>query len=142
MYKLSRIASGGILVISLKKIIPSRIEFLNIIITKSDRELVSVFKNGIMSTSNLKVVVDHESDLSSAKEPTLFLSFLFLQTDPFLELAWVLNLFCVRYVMWCLGGYVLFWWRSMIWSQRVRWDDWSSARNNYVTSAEDCETSM
>ena len=30
----------------------------------------------------------------------------------------------------------------LILSQRVRWDDWSSARSNYVTSAEDCETSM
>ena len=31
---------------------------------------------------------------------------------------------------------------SRILSQRVRWDEWSSARNNYVTSAEDCGTSM
>ena len=40
-----------------------------------------------MSTSDSKVVVDHVSDLSSAKEPTLFLSFLFLQTDLFLEVG-------------------------------------------------------
>ena len=38
-----------------------------------------------MSTSDSKVVVDHESDLSSTKEPILFLGFLFLQTDLFLE---------------------------------------------------------
>ena len=37
-----------------------------------------------MSASNSEVVVDHVSDLSSAKEPILFLSFLFLQIDLFL----------------------------------------------------------
>ena len=40
-----------------------------------------------MSTSDSKVVVDHVKDLSSAKEPILFLSFLFLQTDLFLEVG-------------------------------------------------------
>ena len=34
-----------------------------------------------------KVVVDHVSDLSSTKKPILFLSFLFLQTDLFLEVG-------------------------------------------------------
>ena len=38
-----------------------------------------------MSVSIPEVVVDHVSDLSSAKEPILFLSFLFLQTDLSLE---------------------------------------------------------
>ena len=36
-----------------------------------------------MSASNPEVVADHVSDLSSAKEPIFFLSFLFLQTDLF-----------------------------------------------------------
>ena len=40
-----------------------------------------------MSTSDSKVVVDHVSDLSSVKERILFLSFLFLQTDIFLEVG-------------------------------------------------------
>ena len=40
-----------------------------------------------MSASNTEVVVDHVSDLSAAKEPILFLSFLFLQTDLFLEVG-------------------------------------------------------
>ena len=40
-----------------------------------------------MSARNPEVVVDHASDLSSAKESILFLSFLFLQTDLFLELG-------------------------------------------------------
>ena len=40
-----------------------------------------------MSTSDSKVVLDHESDLSSTKKPILFLSFLFLQTDFFLEVG-------------------------------------------------------
>ena len=40
-----------------------------------------------MSTNNSKVVVDHVSDLSSAKQTVLCLSFLFLQTDFFLEVG-------------------------------------------------------
>ena len=43
-----------------------------------------------MSSSNPEVVVDHVSDLSSAKEPILFLSFLFLHTDLLLEVG-ILN---------------------------------------------------
>ena len=39
-----------------------------------------------MSASDSKVVADHGSDLSSAKEPDLFLSFLFFETDLLLEL--------------------------------------------------------
>ena len=38
-----------------------------------------------MSASNPEVVVDHASDLFSAKESILFLSFLFLQTDLLLD---------------------------------------------------------
>ena len=63
----------------------TRNEYLNIIISKSDSEWTSVIKNGIMSASNPEEVVDHVSDLSSAKEPIFFLSFLFLQTDFLLE---------------------------------------------------------
>ena len=44
-------------------------------------------QNGIMSASKPQVVVDHVSDLSSAKEPLLFLSSLFLQTDLFLDVG-------------------------------------------------------
>ena len=40
-----------------------------------------------MSTSHSKVVVDHESDLSSSEEPILFLGFLFLETDLHLEVG-------------------------------------------------------
>ena len=40
-----------------------------------------------MSASNLGVVVDHVSDLSSAMETIFFLSFLFLETDLFLEVG-------------------------------------------------------
>ena len=43
-----------------------------------------------MGTSDSEVVVDHVSDLSSAKEPIFFLSSPFLQTDIFLE-AGILN---------------------------------------------------
>ena len=35
----------------------------------------------------MEAVVDHASDLSAAKEPVLFLSFMFLQTDLFLEVG-------------------------------------------------------
>ena len=40
-----------------------------------------------MSTSHSKVVVDHESDLSSSQKPVLFLGFLFLETDLLLEVG-------------------------------------------------------
>ena len=40
-----------------------------------------------MSASNREVVSDHVSDLSSAKKQIFFLSFLFLQTDLFLEVG-------------------------------------------------------
>ena len=56
-----------------------------IIVAKSDREKNGIIKHGIMGTSDLEVVVDHVSDLSSANGPIIFLSFLFLQTDLFLE---------------------------------------------------------
>ena len=48
---------------------------------------ISVIENGIVSTSNSKVVVDHASDLSSSKKPILFLSFLYVRTDLLLELG-------------------------------------------------------
>ena len=65
----------------------SRTEFLNATIAKSKCEKISVIKNGIMSASNPDVVVDRVSDPSSAKVSILFLSFLFLQTDRFLEVG-------------------------------------------------------
>ena len=40
-----------------------------------------------MSASNPEALADHVSDLPSAKEPILFLSFLFLQTDLFLAVG-------------------------------------------------------
>ena len=40
-----------------------------------------------MRTSNSKVIVDHEGDLSSSKKPVLFLGFLFLETDLLLEVG-------------------------------------------------------
>ena len=49
-----------------------------------------------MSASNPEVVVDHVSDLSSAKEPIFFLSFLFLQTDLLLEVGILDDLFQSR----------------------------------------------
>ena len=64
--------------------------------SRSDREYFSVIKNGIMSSSDSKVVVDRKSDLPSAKEPILFLSFLFLQTDLLLEVRILVDLFQSR----------------------------------------------
>ena len=40
-----------------------------------------------MSASHSKVVVDHEGDLSSSWKPVLFPGFLFLKSDPFLDLV-------------------------------------------------------
>ena len=42
-----------------------------------------------MCVCNPEEVVDHVSDLSSADEPIFFLSFLFLQTDLFLEVGFL-----------------------------------------------------
>ena len=67
--------------------VPSRIEVLNIIIANSSCEQSSEIKYGVRSASDSKVVVDHVNDLSSAKEPILFLSFLFLQTDLLFEVG-------------------------------------------------------
>ena len=41
--------------------------------------------DGIVGSSDPEVLVDQVSDLSSSKETVLFLRFLFLQTDLFLE---------------------------------------------------------
>ena len=67
--------------------VSSRIDFLNVIVSKTDREQIRRFKRGIMSASDSKAVVDHVSDLSSSKEPILFVGFLFLQTDLLLEVG-------------------------------------------------------
>ena len=42
------------------------IEFRSIIVSKSDREQISVIQYCVMSASHSKVVVDHEGDLSSS----------------------------------------------------------------------------
>ena len=44
--------------------VPSCIEFLNIIIMKSDRERISTIQYCIMSANHPKIVVDHDGDLS------------------------------------------------------------------------------
>ena len=61
--------------------ISSCIELLHIIITKSDREQISVIQYCIMNASDSKVVKDHEGDVSPSQKPILFLSCLFLQAD-------------------------------------------------------------
>ena len=44
-----------------------------------------VFVDGVIGSSDPKVIVDQESNLSAAKETVFFLSFHFVQTDHFLE---------------------------------------------------------
>ena len=73
-YRLSRISSDGFFDIDSSTSVPSSIEFLNIIVMKSNREQMRIVKNGILSTSDSKVAVNHVSDLSSSKKPILFLS--------------------------------------------------------------------
>ena len=55
--------------------------FLNIIIMKSKKKTNCEIHHCIMSTSNSKVVVDHESSLCSSLKPILFLDFPFLESD-------------------------------------------------------------
>ena len=61
--------------------VPPRVEFLNIVISKSKTEQIGVIKNGIMSVSYSGVLVHHEDNVSSSKESVLYLSFLPLQMD-------------------------------------------------------------
>ena len=62
----------------------TRIEFLNIVISKKNGEQVGVVFDRLMTPSDPEVIVDQLGNLSAAKETVLFLGFLFLQTDfPF-----------------------------------------------------------
>ena len=56
-------------------------------IATSDREKSAQSRTVSWRASDSKVVVDHASDLPSAKEPILSLSFLFLQTNLFLKVG-------------------------------------------------------
>ena len=65
-------------------IIKFRTEFLNIVIPKNNCNMVGVILDRIVGSSDPEILVDQVSDLSSS-EKAVFLSFLFLQTDLFLE---------------------------------------------------------
>ena len=79
-------SSDGIFVIDNR--IPShfRVEFLNIVISKTNSEQVGIILDRIMAPSDPEVFVDQVSNLSAAKETVLFLGLLFLQTDLSFEL--------------------------------------------------------
>ena len=74
-------SSCGIFVIDNKNSVPLRIEFMNIVISKTGSKQVGIFLDGIVGSSDPEVLIDQISDLSSAKERVLLLGFLFLQTD-------------------------------------------------------------
>ena len=77
-------SSGGIFVIDNNIPSPLRIEFLNIVISKSNSEQVGVVFDRIIGTSDPELFVDQVGNLSTSKETVLFLGLLFLQTDfPF-----------------------------------------------------------
>ena len=67
--------------------VPLRIEFLNIVISKSNSEQVGVVLDRIVGSSDPELFVDQVGNLSSSKETVLFLGFLFLQTDFPLEMG-------------------------------------------------------
>ena len=52
-----------------------------------------MIKNCVLSTSDSKVAVDHVSNLSSTKKPIFFRSLLVLQTNLFLEVGILDDLF-------------------------------------------------
>ena len=54
-------------------------------ISKSDCKEIGIILDRITGPSDPEVFADQASDLSSAMETVLFLGFLFLQTDLFLE---------------------------------------------------------
>ena len=72
-------SSDGILVID-KRISSIRIEFLNIVISKSTSEQVDIVLDRIMAPSDPEVIVDQVSNLSAAKETVLLLG-LFVPPD-------------------------------------------------------------
>ena len=59
--------------------VPLRIEFLNIIISKSNSEQVGVVFDRIIGTSDPELFVDQVGNLSTSKETVLFLGLSFLQ---------------------------------------------------------------
>ena len=64
--------------------VPLRIEFLNIVISKSNSEQVGVGLDRTIGSSDPELFIDQVGNLSSSKETVLFLGLLFLQTDlPF-----------------------------------------------------------
>ena len=64
---------------------PFRIEFVNNTISKNNCKKVGTTLDGIIGSSDPEELLDQVGDLSSTKETVLFLGFLFLQTDLFLE---------------------------------------------------------
>ena len=76
MYKLSKTSSVGILLIDEKNSVPSRVEFLDIIVAKSNFVKISVIQYCIMSASN------PESSRRSCKR-SVFRGGI----DPFVELS-------------------------------------------------------
>ena len=73
-----------------KNFVPFRIEFPNIIISKTNSEQVGIILDRIIGPSDPEMFVDQVSNLSAAKETVFFVSMHFLQTDLFLE-AGILN---------------------------------------------------
>ena len=57
------------------------------VISKNNCKYVGIIKHGFNDASDPKIVADQVSDLSPVKESVFFLSFVFLQTDFFLEVG-------------------------------------------------------
>ena len=55
--------------------VPLRIEFLNVVISKSNSEQVGVVFDRIIGTSDPELFVDQVGNLSTSKETVLFLGF-------------------------------------------------------------------
>ena len=66
-------------------VVPFRIEFLNIFISKTNSEQVGIVLDRIIGSCDPEVLEDQVSDLSSTKETVLLLGLLFLQTDSSFE---------------------------------------------------------
>ena len=65
--------------------VPLRIEFLNIVTSKTNSEYVGILLDRIVGSCDPVVPVDQVCDLSSSEEAVFSVSFHFLQTDLFLE---------------------------------------------------------
>ena len=77
-------SSGEIFVID-KNSVPLGVEFLNIVISKTNSEQVGIVLDRIVGPSDPEVFVDQISNLPTAKETVLLLGLLFLQTDASFE---------------------------------------------------------